>query len=564
MPENKLSRKDEAKLFFYVRRHLGTYSKKMKTRKEERKVNYIKACVKAWVWTMRRVNTVDMLFSLTLCLFMLRATNVSSTVINPGNKPKTCIVMDVLSRSTEFEIRDWQRKEFHRQLERFSEFYRDENVEIQQRFMLGINEDDSVMKEVALEKDAHGDIGLLRVHEGYHYLTANTFDSFHQLLPLLENPSCKKSFLVRADTDFVYDYKTLSQAILAMPNDSTYFGSMMPNFPASSPLIREVGSFAQSTMPLWANGGLYGLSADVVRHLTSPEVERTVVKKEENYVFPEEDRAIGLALARSNTENVIEHYLYIKNTFHFCPSKEFTCADYGNFIGFSVGFGLSGSGKDKYNAKLKELDRISKLHDTCGDTTLTQQPSDYFFMVDDKFRNTPALDFLTYGCKTLDRNGKDLVKWVKNIQDHSMKGGEEELAADAQCAEGIYRKVFPEVNEYILNGTFTSGKEHYWNIGHQNKSMHYYCPRECNHNPNCATVLAREISNNVKSRDKEKSYLDKYPDVQRALQKGRFTSGYDHYEKLGREEGRFYGYSPYEKFVKTAIGTNKGNIHFEI
>ena len=471
---------------------------------------------------------------------------LSTSISTPEHE--TCIVVGVLSRSTEFILRDWQRKEFVHQLGHLPELYKKKSVHIQQRFMVGINSDDSVMKLVAREQHSNGDVMLLKVNEGYRYLTANTWDAMHQLLPILEDPSCKSSFLVKADTDYVLNYKTLTQTILAMPKNSTYFGSMIPNFPTPELMTRQIGSFAQNVMPLWSIGGLYGFSVDIVRHLISYDVERTVLKKEENYIFPEEDRAIGLSLARSNTEDTIKNYLFTKATFHFCSPEHFSCVDYGQFMAFGVGFGESGSGQNKLDTKLHDLERISKLREDCEE--IPYEVSDYIQEVDDTFRNKSSLDYLTYGCKALDDEKiTNFTDEVKRVHSLALKVEGEDLAADSECAERIYREMFPEVNKFIQNGTFSSGREHYSKIGHHNPSMHYYCPRSCNHDPKCT---------NISGCNKEKNYLQKYPEVRQAVKNGRFKSGYHHYELFGHKEGRSYECHNYNHHVKEAIGTNEG------
>ncbi len=434
-------------------------------------------------------------------------TSLGATFLRSKPKKKTCITIAMLSRSTEFSLRDWQRNEFQQQthlLPSELQFYKTNNVHIKQYFMVGINnQDDSVMVEMKNEQKSYKDVKLLRINEGYSHLTAHTWESFHQLLPEMEHPQCHKSYLIRADTDFVLHYKTLTQSILHLNETSTYFGLMVPNMPTTQE-SRMVGSTAQNFLPLWANGGLYGLSVDLVRYLTSDAVERTILKKEEGYIYPEEDRAIGLALARSyhiNSDNkqtaapaVVDNMLFTKKAFHMCASSSFTCDSYGDFMGFSVGFGLSGEGADRITMKLKELSKISKLRDTCDkerDTVSAFQPSDYLLKIDEKFEDRSPVDSFTYGCKITqpDQYLTDLMKDYSDFleierQEESEIGEMEK----SQCAETVYRKMFPDIDELIQNGTYVSGREHYWNEGLTNSSLHYYCPRICNHDPQCKSA----------------------------------------------------------------------------
>ena len=356
--------------------------------------------------------------------------------------------------------------------------------------MIGVNPEHSEMSRVVLEQRHYGDVMILQVNEGYRYLTALTWGTFHQLIPLLENPSCKSAFLVRADTDYVLNYKIMAQTIATMPKTLTYFGSFIPNAP-SERLSRQTGSFAQSLMPLWTLGGFYGFSVDVVKQLVSLDVERTILKKEERYVFPEEDRAVSLTLARSNTS--IQNLLFTKGTFHFCPLENFTCADYGHFMAFAVGFGSSKGSQNHTIKKRKLLDVINKQRKSCDDNMISPfRASDYYFKVDAKFKREAPSKFVTYGCKGLSDKTEELIGWFDTLYSLALEK-EKQLSADAQCAERIYREVHPGVEEYIKNGTFASGREHYLEIGYLNASMPYYCPRVCNHDPNYSTISNKSI-----------------------------------------------------------------------
>ena len=443
---------------------------------------------------------------------------------------ETCIVLGFLSRSTESELRKWQRTEFSRQLDLLPKDLK-KQVLLQQRFMIGINPEDSIMTEVMNEQSSHNDVKILRVNEGYTHLTANTWDSFHQLLPLMESPSCKSAFLVRADTDFVLNYERLARTIASMPKTSTYFGSFLPNFPTVDARVRQIGQLGRITLPLWALGGLYGFSTDIVKRLVQPEVERTVLKKDEMYIYREEDRAVGLALDRSNT--TVENHLFTKATFHFCQPENFTCADYGHFMGFSVGFGKSGEGQDHYQMKIEQLGKISELWKQCEDTLAPFKVSDYYFKVDEQFRKDEPFKYVYYGCNIMsDRAQGDYNCW-KTEYDLSLEE-ETHVDADNQCAERIYRETYPEVNDYIQNGTFTSGREHYLEIGYSDPSKHYFCPTVCNHDADCPALTKEELV----ECDTESRYLSDLPDIKDAVDKGTFRSSHDHYTSVGKSEGR--------------------------
>lgn len=486
--------------------------------------------------------------------------NATSGANKDQDDYQVCIVVAFLSRSTEFELREWHRNDFQRQLDHFSEDMK-KQVLILQRFMIGVNPEHSIMAGVVFEKQLFGDVMVLRVNEGYSYLTANTWDTFHQLIPVLEtNPACNSAYLVRADTDFVFNYQTLAHAISTMPKTSTYFGTFIPNFPITEPIIRQAGSFAQTFLPLWTIGGCYGLSLDVLKHLTSWNVERTVLKKEEKYIFPEEDRAIGLALARSNF--TVENMLFAKGVFHFCQPENFTCKDYGHFIGFSVGFGKSGVGKHHFDAKVMHLERIREImKQECDNNnwnssfSIFYSASDYYFKLDGEFKKEEPLKFMTYGCKSLSEEAQETVDYYNKSYSLALQN-EETVIADTHCAEKIYLEVFPEVIEFIKNGTFSSGKEHYLEMGYRNTSMHYYCPTGCNHDPECSTTIL--MSNNIKCKDLESRYFKLYPDVEEAVKNGVFGSAYEHFYRYGKTEGKSYECPVYDPFKAFATGNKVG------
>ena len=119
--------------------------------------------------------------------------NVSFTFDAYNGQYKTCIVFGFLSRSIEFDLRAWQRSEFQRQLNQSKSFHIDKNILLQQKFMIGTHERPEVMIDVAQEQNSSGDIGVLRIHERYRYLTANTWDSFHQILPNISLETSKSN-----------------------------------------------------------------------------------------------------------------------------------------------------------------------------------------------------------------------------------------------------------------------------------------------------------------------------------------------------------------------------------
>ena len=163
-------------------------------------------------------------FMITVIFTNIHIPNQLASLVHEQKEPyKTCIVFVFLSRSTEFDLRAWQRSEFQRQLNLSKSFYEGKKVLLQQKFMIGRNERPEVLIRASHEQRINGDIGVLRIKEGYRYLTANTWDSFHQILPMIKKPHCRCEFLVRVDTDFIINYKATVETLLSIPGQSTIF-----------------------------------------------------------------------------------------------------------------------------------------------------------------------------------------------------------------------------------------------------------------------------------------------------------------------------------------------------
>ena len=449
---------------------------------------------------------------------------VLRTKRNPENieqKSRTCIIVALQSKSDEFDLRNWQRQDFKSQLSRYEQLFRESNAQLQQRFMIEANFNVDMNKIHKDEKRINGDVLFLKTQEVYdnNYNTPNTFDTFRQILPLLETPTCENSFLVHADNDFVINYSHLVNSILAMPKSSTYFGTMIPNTPIPNLSERTFVSFAYDVLPIWALGGLYGISVDVVRHLTKPEVEQTVLKKEGLYVFPQEDQAIGVALQRSNFEDQIK-YIFTKAVFHHCPVETFSCEKYGHFMGFSVRSTLADKDRSKNELKLKSLDEISTYRDYCEQTIPQFDEKNYIFEIDEDFRKKQSNDYFFYGCTELNEAGRNKFMSQKKL---SLEVHKTDVLGDIECADKVYREAFPDAKMEISSGKYVSGREHFLKVGHLDSSKHFFCPVSCKDQTDCCK--------------KEQRYLDKHPDVKKSVQLGIFRSGLEHYNKYGH----FYG-----------------------
>ena len=425
---------------------------------------------------------------------------------------QTCIVLAVRSKSEEFDLRNWQRRDFKKQLSRYAHLFRENNVRLQQHFMVEANFNVDMTNKLKEENQQIGDVLFLKVQEARekNYATANTFDTFHQILPLLDAPACQNSFLVNVDDDFVINYSHLVNSILAMPKSSAYFGTMIPN--TLTPNLSNV-------LPIWALGGLYGMSVDVVRHLTKPGVEQTVLKKEELYVFPQGDQAIGVALQRSNYADEIK-YIFTKAVFHHCPVETYSCDKYGHFMAFSVRFTLADKDRPENEMKLEKLNQISNERDYCEPMKPRFDEKNYIFEIDDEFRKKESNAYYFYGCTELNEEGRKLFMAQNKLKLEMRKT---DILGDIECAEKVYREAFPDAEKEINSGKYVSGRDHFLKVGHLDSSKHFFCPVSCKDQTDCCK--------------KEQRYLDRNPDVKKSVQLGMFKSGLEHYDKYGHLYG---------------------------
>ena len=108
--------------------------------------------------------------------------------------------------------------------------------------------------------------------------------------------------------------------------------------------------------------------------------------------------------------------------------------------------------------------------------------------------------------------------------------------------EDFYLKKYPDVGAAVRRGRFRSGKDHYERYG-RNEGR---CPNEKSVQEPKESPRKVPKKKEPKKKEPKKGpcqfdenfYLEDNPDVRAAVQRGRFGSGKDHYERHGRGEGR--------------------------
>ena len=445
-------------------------------------------------------------------------------------RTKTCIALGVFSRTTEIELRQWHREVYYSPNTTKSW---GEEVRLQLFFAVSKNSDAGIMDQMHVEQELHGDMIILDAEETYELLTAKTFEVLRALLPHVSGPECKEGYLVKFDTDVVLGYGTLVDAIKAMPSSSVYFGQMFPITPVGTE--RTERQISMSFMPMWAIGTMYGFSRDVVKQLVSPKVMSTVWKQAMSYIVREEDRAIGLALARGQVN--VQHYLHIPGTFSAC-SQKFSCDRYHHAIAFNVGFGISGDRAQLFATKKKALSLFHSNVMECNRQYDSIPPGKTLFYEakgNKTFENMTMTAVLFDGCHSIDRDGRNMLGGLTNL--HEAAAAEVKME-DYQCAEKFYLASNPDVAKLVESGHYKSGRDHYISTGWKDKSLHFFCPEGCDSGKECKY-------------DKEAAYFKSYPRVAKAVRQGRFKSGLDHFTK--HPKGRSYScYSRHDDGSTTA------------
>lgn len=102
--------------------------------------------------------------------------------------------------------------------------------------------------------------------------------------------------------------------------------------------------------------------------------------------------------------------------------------------------------------------------------------------------------------------------------------------------ESQYLTNYPDVKDAVAKGWFTSGYDHYTKHGKTENRVYDAVIIEEKPLQDLYAYLGKLLNKTIDF--DEAFYLRTYPDVKDAVTKGWFTSGYDHYIKHGKAEGR--------------------------
>jgi Galactosyltransferase len=229
-----------------------------------------------------------------------------------------CVIMVIFSHSFEHRLRNWHRSNFRDFMRQYKLSNMHELACLKMYFSLAYDSKERNGTLLLKENATYSDLLLVEHQENYRFLSYYSLQSMRYCQEIFYQLECRVRFYVKADSDTYIDFSSLLKSIEIMPSESVFFGLLMTNYPTTSIQDRYY-HHSFSRLPPWAVGGLYGMSYDVMEVLTSPHVSRHVVKINEKYYYPEEDRGIGIALFRSSTK--IQHLLFLKGLYFFCPAN---------------------------------------------------------------------------------------------------------------------------------------------------------------------------------------------------------------------------------------------------
>jgi Protein of unknown function (DUF5672)/Galactosyltransferase len=505
----------------------------------------------------------------------------SSSSPPPPSSSGPCVVIGIFSRESEHDLRRWQRSHFaefwHNQRHRPRPRHRHhgstsssvgwKNVRL--LFPVAYKNNPALNELLYQEQQLHGDLIFLPITENYQWLTAATFEFFKVTVSLFDagdrtktsshnDQSCPHGrYVVKADSDVVISYENLLAILRAVPSNQTvHLGQMQPDTPVHHPLIRRAGSLSLSTLPVWSVGQIYALSLDLVQTLIRDDVMLTVLKADVGYVYPEEDRSIGLALQRAQIP--VAHRIHLPYLYLFCQVQDLlVCGHLRDFTAIGVGFGLSGSDAVFKDGKLKLLEQVSRQARLCRSTVTTAQSQqrqlstarpidDQFVLIDEAFRRSPEpQQYFFDNCPSLSTTGELMKKEFLGDSKQADIDFMEKPRLERECSEAAYWRNHPQFkNETTSSRTESSARDHFLSTGSkEDKSSSYYCPEEC-FNATCTRC------------DREAAYIQSYPDIADAVQSGAFENGTLHFVKYGKDEGRVFPCFP--RHTDHGYGSNQG------
>ena len=260
---------------------------------------------------------------------------------------------------------------------------------------------------------------------------------------------CKARYFVRAETSYIINFEALFHAAQRLPSASVYFGSIVSHFPTPLLETRVAEGLSHNRLPVHAYGGFYGVSHDVLKRLIQPTTVRTVVRKDISYQVPWQDRAIGLALWRSQT--TLKNVYYLNGVYHLCTTASLSCDNnkYTNFVAFKVGNDNAAS--DTTATSIPEA--ILKTLTACKSERKSEVE---LLRIPQNSKSMDSTNWPLEECLNLSAEGQEYLKIVKSEGPVAAA----ELSEDTTCAEEFYLIENPQAVEMIENGTYKTGRQH--------------------------------------------------------------------------------------------------------
>merc|ERR1712106_330271 len=104
---------------------------------------------------------------------------------------------------------------------------------------------------------------------------------------------------------------------------------------------------------------------------------------------------------------------------------------------------------------------------------------------------------------------------------------------------GLYLKLYPDVKDAMKHGVFSSAFVHWRDFGQQ-EGRKYVCKHDGKEVPKPKPTRRTKKSGPPKKScpEGEKDYFERFPDVEDAVKLGTFPSGFAHWIKFGKVEGK--------------------------
>ena len=300
--------------------------------------------------------------------------------------PNRCVVVAIMSHQDEHKVRQWHREQFNQYQSRFLKAA-DRRI-VQLRFAVPTTNDKTTTSLLSLfrigretdvihlnapssssdqQQQQQQQRNSINKNENQEFTTAETLALLEEIEPTLASTSasCEHSFLLRAESRYVINYETLHFITTHpwLPTESTYFGSIVTHHPVPAAATDQT----RNVLPTFAFGGVYGLSADMVRRLVDPTTKHGVWKPDE---MASQDQAIGLALHKAgenpNGQRAVQNPVHVNGIYHQCSIADCGGNHYQtkNFLAFVVNAdGMpepnESSGKDQLAWTLQRLHECS-------------------------------------------------------------------------------------------------------------------------------------------------------------------------------------------------------------